>query len=118
LSDGEKQRLAMARLFFHRPRFAILDECSSAIDLDVEAKLYEACQSLGISLITIAHRRSVWKYHNYVLRFDGNGNYMFSPLKFDANGNLILTKVINSNVPEVVGTEQRIILPGQKTVER
>ena len=112
LSMGEKQRLAMARLFFHRPRFAILDECSSAIDLDVEQDLYKRCQELGISLITIAHRRSVWQYHNWILRFDGNGGFMFSPLRFATNGDLILSNVMHASDPSVIGTEVKVALPG------
>lgn len=106
LSAGEKQRLAMARLFFHRPRFAILDECSSLLDLDIEADLYNTCRALGISLITIAHRRSVWGYHNWILQFDGNGGYLFSPLAVDRDsGTLFLTNVTCASDPSVIGTE-------------
>ena len=73
LSTGIQQRIAMARLFYHSPRFAILDECTSAQDLDTERIMYEEAKRRGTTLITVSHRRSLWKYHGWVLEFDGVG---------------------------------------------
>jgi ATP-binding cassette subfamily D (ALD) protein 3 len=68
LSGGEKQRVAMARLFYHKPQFAILDECTSAVSVDVEGAMYSFCREQNITLFTVSHRKSLWTYHEYVLR--------------------------------------------------
>uniref|UniRef100_A0A8B9JQG9 ATP-binding cassette, sub-family D (ALD), member 3a n=1 Tax=Astyanax mexicanus TaxID=7994 RepID=A0A8B9JQG9_ASTMX len=80
LSGGEKQRMAMARLFYHKPQFAILDECTSAVSVDVEDYIYSHCRKVGITLFTVSHRKSLWKHHEYYLHMDGRGNYDFKPI--------------------------------------
>lgn len=81
LSGGEKQRIAMARLFYHKPQFAILDECTSAVSVDVEGSMYNYCRDVGITLLTVSHRKSLWQHHEYVLHLDGRGGYSFKPIE-------------------------------------
>lgn len=83
LSGGEKQRIAMARLFYHSPQFAILDECTSAVSVDVEGQMYSYCREAGITLFTVSHRKSLWVHHDYYLQFDGRGSYEFGRIDQD-----------------------------------
>ncbi|KAK3215021.1 hypothetical protein GRF29_19g1953896 [Pseudopithomyces chartarum] len=88
LSGGLQQRVAMARLFYHRPQYAILDECTSSVTLEIERVMYEEAKRLGITLMTVSHRRSLWKYHEKILQFDGQGGFVFT--KLDAERRLEL----------------------------
>lgn len=83
LSIGLQQRVAMARLFYHRPRYAILDECTSSVTLETERLMYDGAKALGITLVTVSHRRSLWHYHTHILQFDGRGGYVFTRLDAD-----------------------------------
>ena len=80
LSIGLQQRVAMARLFYHQPKYAILDECTSSVTLEVEKAMYDTAKSLGVTLMTVSHRRSLWRYHGWILQFDGQGGYFFGAL--------------------------------------
>ncbi|KAI3328089.1 ABC transporter transmembrane region 2 [Xylariaceae sp. AK1471] len=115
LSGGLQQRVAMARLFYHKPRYAILDECTSSVTLETEKVMYDNAKALGITLMTVSHRRSLWKYHSKILQFDGQGNFVFT--KLDAERRLQLEdekedlEVLLRQVPEI---ERRI---GELTAE-
>lgn len=83
LSGGEKQRMAIARLLYHEPSYAFIDEGTSAVSSDVEGILYETAKARGISklaqvlpqivltfstaLITVSTRASLKRYHSYTL---------------------------------------------------
>ena len=92
LSGGLQQRVAMARLFYHAPKYAILDECTSSVTLEIEKAMYDNAKALGITLMTVSHRRSLWKYHGNILQFDGQGGYIFTAL--DAEKRLRLEEYV------------------------
>jgi ABC-type multidrug transport system fused ATPase/permease subunit len=58
LSGGQRQRVGLARALYFDPEMLILDEGTSALDNETEAKFMQAVESLQgeITIISIAHR--------------------------------------------------------------
>ena len=98
---GEKQRLAMARLFYHNPKFAILDECTSGVSAAMERKLYDACGKRNITCITISHRPVLEQYHDYVLNVLKVENSVNSKKSFGGTSKQNVIKMINKTLKEL-----------------
>ena len=79
LSEGERQRLAFARILLNRPKYALLDEATSALDRENEAALYSLLASLPITLVSVSHHQSLLKYHAQVLELTGGGAWRVCP---------------------------------------
>jgi len=73
LSLGEQQRLSFARLLLSNPKYALLDESTSALDEKNEARLYGLLRDAGTTYISVGHRQSLLQYHETSLELDGNG---------------------------------------------
>jgi len=56
LSDGQIQRLTLARALYRRPRILFLDEATSHLDVTTERKVLGNIAALNITIISVAHR--------------------------------------------------------------
>ena len=97
MSGGEKQRLALARLFFDDSKIVILDEATSA--LDTEKKVIDNLFNLlkNRTMIIIAHRLEIIKDVSKILVMK-NGNIVEEGKYFDLiNKNGYFKELVISN---------------------
>ncbi|WP_278256137.1 ABC transporter ATP-binding protein [Nocardioides convexus] len=58
LSGGQRQRLSLARALVRRPRLLVLDDATSAVDPEVEARILGALGEEDTTLVVVAYRKA------------------------------------------------------------
>ena len=73
LSGGEKQRIAIARALLQQPLLVILDEATSAVDIEIEREVLQAVDELfgDCTRLLISHRQSALDNCGYLLAIEG-----------------------------------------------
>ena len=73
LSGGQRQRISLARALVRHPRLLILDDATSAVDPEVEARILEALRGgdTGATLVVVAYRKATISLADEVLHLDG-----------------------------------------------
>jgi len=75
LSEGQAQRISIARALLRNKPVLILDEATSALDEATEAKIFQQISSLeGKTCFIITHRRSMLHYCDRLLTIDAEGH--------------------------------------------
>jgi putative ATP-binding cassette transporter len=66
LSGGEKQRLAFARIFLHKPDIIVLDEATAALDPNSQDELMAHLSERPeqTTLVSVGHRPELEAFHN------------------------------------------------------
>lgn len=68
ISTGQKQRILIARRLVRNPRLLILDEATNALPDSMQAEIFSAIRSLGISCLVVSHRVSALALADRVYR--------------------------------------------------
>jgi len=67
LSDGQKQRVSIARALIRNPKILILDEATSGVDSQTEEEIFENIKKEKLTLLIISHRLSTIKKADEVI---------------------------------------------------
>ena len=73
LSGGQKQRIIVARALYQNPQLLILDEATSHLDLESEARVCQNLKQLPLTIVMVAHRPQAIRSAQKIYVLSSNG---------------------------------------------
>lgn len=68
ISGGQRQRTAAARMFVRQPELLVLDDLSSALDVETERQLWERVFEIqGVTCLVASHRRPALRRADHIV---------------------------------------------------
>ena len=67
LSGGQVQRSAAARMFVRAPDLLVVDDVSSALDVNTERMLWRGVFELDAAVLVVSHRRSAYRLADHII---------------------------------------------------
>ncbi|TBU42097.1 multidrug resistance-associated ABC transporter [Dichomitus squalens] len=119
-SAGEKQLLALCRALVKNSRIIVLDEATSSVDVETDAKVQRTIQSefTSSTLLCIAHRLNTIVYYDRILVMDqGKVAEFDSPLNlYDREGSIFRSLCYEANLSRQDIVRIRSSVQGQISV--
>jgi putative ATP-binding cassette transporter len=84
LSNGEQQRIGLARLILANPKYIFLDEATTAIEELSERRIYERILSDAKLLISVGYRSTLAQFHDALLEIRSKSKWKYEKLKREA----------------------------------
>ena len=70
LSGGQRQRVATARALVHAPELVVVDDVSSALDVETELRLWHNLAEAGMTVLAVSHRAVAFERADQVLTME------------------------------------------------
>ncbi|CAH1000369.1 Toxin RTX-I translocation ATP-binding protein [Neolewinella maritima] len=73
LSQGQQQRILLARAIYRKPRYLFLDEATTALDAFTEVTLMDSLLTYmaGATILLVTHRHTVFEQADHILVLEG-----------------------------------------------